>query len=194
MNGTTRYASARALATIAAVALVAACADAPVAPRHAADARAAVMEDGGRTMDLGSCDSLQAPAGSTLQYELYAEGVQVYRWTGASWQFVAPRADLYADAGMSGQVGTHYAGPRWRSNGGSVVVGAVMRRCPSEGGAIPWLLLSATPEGESGMFARTRFIQRVNTTGGVAPASAGLVVGEEREVPYTALYRFFRAD
>ena len=44
------------------------------------------------------------------------------------------------------------------------------------------------------MFQHTRFIQRVNTTGGTAPASPGTVVGEEAEVPYTALYRFFRAD
>ena len=43
------------------------------------------------------------------------------------------------------------------------------------------------------MFERTRFIQRVNTTGGTAPTDAG-TPGEVREVPYTALYRFYRAD
>jgi hypothetical protein len=190
----TRYAFGRTLAMAATVALIAACADAPLAPGRQAAARAEVMEDGGRTMDLGSCDSLQAPEGSTLEYELYAEGVQIYRWTGTSWGPVAPRADLFADAGRTGLVGTHFAGPKWRSMGGSTVAGAVLRRCPSETGAIPWLLLTATPENESGMFGRTTFIQRVNTVGGVAPASPGQVVGEVREEPYTALYRFFRTD
>ena len=193
MNRTTRYAAWRALATVASIAL-GACADAPVAPGHAPSAKAEVLADGGRTMDLGGCDSLQAPAGSTLAYELYAEGVQIYRWNGASWGFVAPRADLFADAAGNGRVGTHYAGLRWRSMGGSTVIGAVMRRCPSESGAIPWLLLSATAESESGMFQRTKYIQRVNTVGGVAPTTPGTVVGQVHEEPYTALYRFFRAD
>jgi hypothetical protein len=73
-------------------------------------------------------------------------------------------------------------------------VGTVMRRCTPDANAIPWLLLSATPGGEPGIFRRTTYIQRVSTVGGLAPASAGLVVGEVREVPYTAVYRFFRAD
>ena len=142
MSRITRYASARSLATMVAVTLLAACAgDAPVAPGHQLAARAEVLEDGGRTMDLGSCDSLRAPEGATLEYELYAEGVQVYRWNGAGWAFVAPRANLYADAGGHGLVGTHHAGPRWQSMGGSTTLGAVIRRCPSETGSIPWLLL-----------------------------------------------------
>lgn len=63
--------------------------------------------------------------------------------------------------------------------GGSTVVVAVTKRCPSESGSIAWLPLSATSERESGMFERTRYIQRINTTGGVAPTGAGYV-GEER--------------
>ena len=35
-------------------------------------------------------------------------------------------------------------------------------------------------------------IQRVNTVGGVAPSTAGSVVGEIAEVPYTAEYFFYR--
>ena len=37
------------------------------------------------------------------------------------------------------------------------------------------------------------FIQRVNTTGGIAPAAPGTTVGEEARVPYTAEYFFYRA-
>jgi hypothetical protein len=38
------------------------------------------------------------------------------------------------------------------------------------------------------------FIQRVNTIGGTAPAEAGLFVGDEARVPYTAEYYFYRAE
>ena len=39
--------------------------------------------------------------------------------------------------------------------------------------AIPWVLLSATFEGGAGIFANTKFIQRVNTVGGKAPSEDG---------------------
>ncbi len=44
-----------------------------------------------------------------------------------------------------------------------------------------------------GIFRRVAFIQRVNTTGGTAPAAPGTTVGEEARVPYTAEYYFYRA-
>jgi hypothetical protein len=45
-----------------------------------------------------------------------------------------------------------------------------------------------------GIFDGITFIQRVNTTGGLAPAEAGLSVGDLKEVPYTAEYYFYRAE
>ena len=37
------------------------------------------------------------------------------------------------------------------------------------------------------------YIQRVNTSGGLAPTDPGHVVGEQVKVPYAAQYYFYRA-
>jgi hypothetical protein len=192
MNTITRHRPHRWL-TLALAALATACADqSPLGPEPLAPAAHVAA----RGADLGSCDSLAVPAGSRLAFHVYAEGVQIYRWTGASWGFVGPSATLSSDAEGQSTVGTHYAGPTgpgWESNAGGTVVGAVLKRCPGDAGAIPWLLLGATPDGGPGIFSRVAFIQRVNTAGGVAPAAAGAAVGEEAHVPYTTEYLFYRA-
>jgi hypothetical protein len=146
-----------------------------------------------RAPELGDCQDLQVPAGNKDAYHVYADGVQIYRWNGSSWSFVAPRANLFADAGENGVVGTHYAGPTWESNSGSKVVGSVLERCTPDPSAIPWLLLKAVSTEGPGIFHRVTFIQRVNTVGGIAPADTGDFVGEVVEVPYTAEYYFYRA-
>ena len=146
-----------------------------------------------RAPDLGEFQNLKVPAGNKLASHLYAEGVQIYRWNGTSWAFVAPEATLYADATRHGKVGTHYAGPTWESASGSTVVGAVLKRATPDPDAIPWLLLGAASSEGPGVFQRVTFIQRVNTTGGKAPAVPGGFVGEEARVPYTADYYFYRA-
>src|SRR5206468_3005546 len=50
------------------------------------------------------CDSLQIPDGNTLTFHAYAIGVQIYKWNGTNWVFVAPSAALYGDPGYHGQV------------------------------------------------------------------------------------------
>jgi hypothetical protein len=142
------------------------------------------------------CSSIVAPAGNEVSFHTYARGVQIYRWNGATWDFVAPVATLYAEAGFHGEVGNHYVGPKWQSKSGSVVEG---RRVPGTGctpdtSAIAWLLLSRFDATGPGIFGGVTFIQRVNTTGGLAPATPGLTVGEVREVPYTAEYYFYRPE
>ena len=104
-------------------------------------------------------------------------------------------ANLYADSGFRGQVGTHYAGPTWESNSGSKVVArrVVNTGCTPDAKAIAWLLLETVTADGPGIFGDVTFIQRVNTTGGVAPAAPGTFVGEEARVPYTAEYFFYRA-
>lgn len=146
-----------------------------------------------RAPDLGACGNLQPPAGSVLSYRTFAAGDQVYRWNGTSWTFVAPVADLFADAGLKGKVGTHYVGPTWESLSGSKVVAAVLDRCTPDATAIPWLKLGAVSSSGPGIFAGTTHILRVNTVGGVAPSVPGTVVGEEARVPYTTEYYFYRA-
>ena len=143
--------------------------------------------------DLGDCQNLQVPAGNKVAFVAYAEGVQIYRWNGTAWAFVAPEAVLYSgDDEDDKVVGIHYAGPTWESNSGSKVVGAVIERCTPDPDAIPWLLLGAVSSEGPGIFRRVTYIQRVNTEGGLAPADPGDFVGEEARVPYTAWYFFYR--
>jgi hypothetical protein len=118
--------------------------------------------------------------------------VQIYRWSGSAWTFVAPRADLFADAANTVKVGTHFGGPTWLSTGGSQVIAAVQKRCNVNPNDIPWLLLASTSSSTDGLFANTTYIQRVNTVGGIAPVVAGDSVGHVKEVPYTAEYWFYR--
>lgn len=135
--------------------------------------------------------SIQVEEGNKVQFHAYAQGVQIYRWSGSGWIFVAPEAMLYdADGNL---VGLHYAGPTWESASGSKVVGARIGSAPSPNpDSIPMLLLGAVTAEGPGIFDRTTFIQRVNTVGGVAPSTAGSAVGEQARVPYTAEYFFYR--
>ena len=77
-----------------------------------------------RAPDLPSplCDRLQVQGGR-VAFHVYTLGVQIYRWNGASWVFVAPAARLSTDAEYHGEVGNHYAGPTWESNSGGKVIG-----------------------------------------------------------------------
>jgi hypothetical protein len=149
--------------------------------------------DDRRAPDLGDCEVLQVPRGHKVHFWAYAEGVQIYRWNGTSWAFVAPEAVLYAGESEWFPFGIHYAGPTWESVGGSYVVGAVLERCTADPDAIPWLLLEAVENGGHGIFRRVTYIQRINTVGGLAPAEPGEFVGEEARVPYSADYVFYRS-
>jgi hypothetical protein len=146
-----------------------------------------------RAPDLGDCQNLQAPAGNKVAFHAYAVGVQIYRWDGTTWNFVAPDAVLVADAGAHGTVGIHYAGPTWESVSGSKVVGTVLKRCTPDPNAIPWLLLGAVSSEGPGVFHRVTYIQRVNTVGGLAPTNPGALPGEVVRIPYSAEYVFYRA-
>ncbi len=139
------------------------------------------------------CASIEVPAGNKVCFHVYAVGVQIYRWDGSAWAFVAPAAILYANADHDGEVGTHYTGPTWESNSGSKVVGRRIDGCTPDATAIPWLLLQTITAEGPGILHRVTYIQRVNTVGGLAPTAAGAFVGEEQHVPYTAEYFFYRA-
>jgi hypothetical protein len=158
---------------------------------------AARADEGSRTPDLPLplCESIQVDAGNEVSFHAYALGVQVYKWNGTSWVFVEPVANLYADAGFRGQVGTHYAGPTWESNSGSKVVAkrVVNTGCTPDANSIPWLKLEMVSTDGPGIFDLTTFVQRVNTKGGVAPTTPGTTINEVKEVPYTAEYFFYRA-
>jgi hypothetical protein len=139
------------------------------------------------------CDSLQVPSGNKAGFRLYAVGVQIYRWNGASWTFVEPVATLYADAAYHEKVGIHYVGPTWESNDGGKVIATRLTACTPEAAAIPWLLLQTVSTGGPGILSSVTYIQRVNTRGGIAPTAPGSSTGALAQVPYAAEYYFYRA-
>jgi Protein of unknown function (DUF3455) len=138
--------------------------------------------------------SLAPQPGATLLGKYAAKGVQIYvcHAKGATneWAFKAPEAELVGAEG--GPFAKHYAGPTWEAADGSKAVGKVLAHEPApKAGAIPWLLLSVESSG-SGVLAGARFVQRVNTSGGVAPAGVCPTVGIEQRVDYTADYVFYK--
>jgi len=151
-------------------------------------------DDGQLELPSPVCDELRVPAGNELAFRMYARGVQIYRWSGSAWQFVAPSATLFADPGHHAQVGIHYKGPVWESNTGSSVKAVKIRECSPDPNAIPWLLLQATSTNGPGVFSSVTFVHRVYTAGGKAPSYNGSTDGESVEVAYTAVYYFYRAE
>ncbi len=142
------------------------------------------------------CWMVNVDEGHKLTRQVYAKGVQVYRWDGVAWIFEEPRAALFAEENFFGEIGTHFRGPNWQSKSGSrvkatAVSGAV---CTPDPTAIPWLKLVAVENVGAGIFKNVTFIQRVNTTGGLRPTVPGTTINEIREVEYTAEYYFYRAD
>ena len=138
------------------------------------------------------CEQLEAEANERVAFKVYAEGFQVYSWNGTAWVLTGPDATLYASANFRGKVGTHYAGPTWESNSGSYVKGANPLRCTPDPDSIQWLRLDVSETGGNGIFDGVSRIQRVNTSGGKAPATPGATIGEEARVPYTTEYYFYK--
>jgi len=146
--------------------------------------------------------ALRPPAEQSAFVEALASGVQIYQCASKpgnpsafEWTFRAPEAALVDRAGRP--IGKHYAGPSWESIDGSIVVGDVKARDPGpDKSAIPWLLLTVKSTTGSGLFAQTKSIQRVKTTGGISPAQecSAQNAGEVARVPYTATYYFYRAS
>lgn len=153
---------------------------------------------------LASCattDQTSVPA--TLQpadahhtvASLAATGVQIYTCkrdpnNQLAWVFKAPQADLSDASGKL--VLKHYAGPSWEAADGSKITGKVLQQMPNtkEAGSIPQLLLQATSVGGPGMLASVRYVQRLNTHGGAAPAEPCTQEGQEGRTPYRADYVF----
>jgi|HubBroStandDraft_1064217.scaffolds.fasta_scaffold60617_2 hypothetical protein len=144
-------------------------------------------------------DALRVPSGEEPLLLVKAQGVQVYECrakkddpTQYAWVFTGPEADLFDSKG--GKVGRHYSGPTWELSDGSRVVGSVKASVPSkDAGAVPWLLLSAKDHAGNGMLSRVTSIQRLDTSGGKAPAGgcSESDLGKQLRVPYTAVYCFY---
>lgn len=160
--------------------------------------------------------NLEVPAGHRPFLIARAEGTQNYIClatpTSIGWSFLGPQATLFDDKG--GQILTHYLSPNpsenampraaWQHSRDTSAVWAAAIASSTDAsyvapGAVPWLLLQVVgsqygPDYGDRM-TRTTFIQRVNTAGGVAPATGCSLpadVGKRALVPYTTDYVFYR--
>jgi hypothetical protein len=138
------------------------------------------------------------PADAVLLLELAADGVQIYACEAkdgrTEWAFKAPEAMLFDRHGR--QVGTHFAGPTWKLDDGSAVVGEVMAKADApEAGAIPWLLLRAKSHEGSGALSRVAYVRRAETKGGAAPKDGcdTAHASQQARMRYSAIYQFFSA-
>ena len=160
------------------------------------------------TLTMSACSTAQVAIPDTLAPAMTeklamvvpAAGVQIYECrarkdaAGHEWAFVAPDAELFDTRGN--MIGRHGAGPAWWSADGSRVTAKVKARADAPAsGNIPWLLLAAESTPMPGKFSGITSIQRVDTEGGTAPASACTpdIAGKQARVHYTAVYRFFTA-
>ena len=165
--------------------------------------------------------NLRVPGGNEAFLTGYALGTQNYVCLGTSagvaWKFLGPQATLFltSDGYQSQQITTHYlsvnpaeslARPTWQhSLDTSRFWGRVKESSKNPDyvapGAIDWLLLERAgaqfgPTGGS-ILTQTTFIQRVNTSGGVAPTTGCSDishVGTLALVPYSTDYVFYRSS
>jgi len=142
--------------------------------------------------------AIQTPSGAVVYLEVLASGVQIYECSlrpdsTYQWALKAPRATLSDTSGKS--FGKHYAGPTWEAADRSLVVGEAKAQSPSPTpGAIPWVLLAAKSSSTSGVLSNVKYVHRLATVGGVAPAQgcSDSTIRQQIEVPYTATYVFYR--
>jgi hypothetical protein len=132
---------------------------------------------------------------------VHATGVQKYACQpSGTWLFTDPEATLYAADRVDKPIGTHFLNfatgrPVWQLQDGSSVEAARTATAPGGAGNIAWLLLqtvatTTSPDGDR--LDNATWVQRLNTSGGVAPAGT-CTPGDKTAVPYTTDYVFWKA-
>ena len=144
-------------------------------------------------------DKLSPPASETLILQAHATGDQIYVCKPGpdpdqklAWILKAPDAQLF-DA-QNKVIAKHDAGPTWKHNDGSAVVGKVAARLDSpDVNSIPWLLLTAASHSGSGLLSNVSFIQRLHTKGGQPPQTGcdDAHRNAETKSAYSADYYFY---
>jgi Protein of unknown function (DUF3455) len=148
--------------------------------------------------------AVQVPAGHKVALETVGAGDITYQCSPKKdiagqfeWVFVGPDAKLNDRSGK--QVGKYYGPPAtWESMDGSKLTGAQVAVAPSSAGNIPLQLVKANPAMANsvlGAMTGVTYIQRVATSGGVAPTlacDAGRA-GSKQIVRYQADYIFYKA-
>lgn len=167
--------------------------------------------------------AIQVPSGFSAFMKGAATGTQNYiclpAASGVAWKLFGPQATLFLEfkvfnLDLKQQIMTHYLSanpdeggmprPTWQS---SIDTSAVWGKANASStdpafvaaGAIPWLLVevvgSERGPGGGSIMTPAKYVQRVSTTGGLAPAtgcSQTSDMGATALVPYTAMYYFFK--
>ena len=173
--------------SLCAVALLAACASGPTMTPFS---------------QAGLPDAVKVPTGHSVKLESVGAGEITYECRAKAgmadqfeWVFVGPDAALSDRKGQ--RIGKYYGPPAtWESADGSKITGAQVAVAPAGSGNIPSQLVKANPAMGAGAMQGMRYIQRVNTQGGVAPAAACAAgnLGQKQLVSYQADYIFWRAN
>ncbi|MEV4277454.1 DUF3455 domain-containing protein [Actinoplanes xinjiangensis] len=139
---------------------------------------------------------IKPPAGSRMVGAyIVVSGTQTYTcvvpagaaagaFTGSS----VPEAQLL---GTGGRI-HHFGGPSWQSVRDGSLVTASRAASSTVEGAIPELLLKVETHTGKGVLSRADFINRLRTSGGVAPAGS-CTAGQKASVPYGSIYVFWDA-
>ena len=157
--------------------------------------------------------NLQVPPGNTVYFVGHAVGTQNYiclpTGTGFKFTLFTPQATLFNN--REKQLSTHYFSPNpleggkiratWQARDTSTVWGQVEESSSDpnfvQSGAIAWLrikVVGAQGPARGDTLIQTTFIQRLNTSGGLAPSvgcNSAADVGKQAFVPYTANYFFY---
>jgi hypothetical protein len=161
--------------------------------------------------------NIQVPDGNKAFLAGHAVGTQNYIClpsdSGFAWILFGPQATLFNDDDQ--QTITHFLSPNprepgtlratWQHSRDTSAVWAMATVTYAnadvvEPSAIPWLLLKVvgTQDGptDGDKLSETTFIHRVNTSGGIAPATGCALsadIGKRAFVPYEADYFFYKA-
>ncbi|MBY4867339.1 DUF3455 domain-containing protein [Burkholderia anthina] len=144
---------------------------------------------------------LAPPQPATPVLSTTAAGVQVYTCDydaghKLTWVFQHPEAMLFDSSGTL--VVRHGTGPSWEATDGSRITGKKLAQAPgARPDSIPQLLLAATPAATdpktaTGALAGVRFVQRLDTAGGMPPESACSTEHAVGRFPYFARYVFLK--
>lgn len=178
---------------------------------------AAVTEEASSVVPAAP-ESIQVPAGNRPFLVRHAVGTQNYVCLPSAGDFkfvlVTPQATLFG--GDDQQVATHYFSPNpfdngkiaptWQDSRDSATVWGQVIQSSSDPefvapDAIGWVLLRALGtlqgSGQSDGLSSTTYVQRLNTSGGVAPSTgcaSSADLGKQAFVPYRADYVFYASE
>ena len=164
-------------------------------------AAVAAARPGPQPVPVDPLDPRTYAPNSKLFLAVNATGVQKYTCqANGAWLFTDPEAGLYRPTRARKRIGTHVLNfatgrPVWQLEDGSSVEAARKAAAPGGTGNIPWLLLEAvatTAGSDDERLTSTTWVQRLNTSGGVAPAET-CTPGDTLAVPYSTDYVFWTA-